>query len=128
MSSPEIKPGLVFLADVNPEMKAVQLFIQDLPILGLGEHGQEHGEILDQILNQFDIPFERELLRGSGFYAKKGGEGELYVAVGMGLADLNDFGDNRIVLYGDSGTYPLEPNQEHLDRLVEYAPQFRITI
>ena len=105
--------------------KAVQLYIKKAmtPILALAPDSWGHGSILDKILGEMGINFDKINLLDGTFHAKK--EGDLYIAVGMSFARIR--GEN-IILFEDSYTYPLKPNQEHADKVKPYAPRINITI
>ena len=122
-----IEPGLRILDKLDDSKgKMVQLYVKDIPILVIGHTKRSHGEILEQVLEESRIRFNRIKLRGERYYAEK--QGELYVAVGMGSADLDEYLWKQIFLSGKCFTYKLTPNYEHSKRVQLHIPEYKLFI
>jgi len=90
--------------------KVVQLYIKDTPILALGSFDWYHGDILDKVLEDMGISFEKSALPDGTYHAKK--QGDSYRVVGMG--DVVYFPDEKkIFLSGKSMGYGLDIHNEH---------------
>lgn len=107
--------------------KAVQLYVRDIPILAI-EHNDFffHGDILDKILEEMCIPFERIKLGDGTYHAQK--QGDLYVAVGMGWADFWPRDEKKIYLSGDSMGYGLKIDKEHTERVNSRLDGFEVVL
>ena len=90
--------------------KVVQLYIKDVPILALGSFDWYHGDILDKVLEDMDISFEKSELSDRTYHAKK--QGDSYRVVGMGdVVYIPD--EKKIFLSGRSIGYGLSINEDH---------------
>lgn len=120
----DINPGLRILETGVNSGKIIQLHLRGSPILVIGSDKKQHAELLEQILTENDIPFKKTFLRVGGFHAEK--QGEEYEVVGMGFGGV--YGDKDIRLFGESKSYGLKPNQEHLEKIKQYVHGFNLSI
>ena len=103
--------------------KVVQLYIKDVPILALGSFDWYHGDILDKVLEDMDISFEKSELSDGIRHAKK--QGDSYRVVGMGTAVY--FPDEKdISLSGRSMGYGLGIDEKHALEVKDCLDGFEI--
>jgi hypothetical protein len=107
------------LDEIRDAMKVIQLDISVNshiePILVLGSVTKNHGEILEEILEKIQLPFDIFKLSDSDGYPKSGKAG-VYSAIGMGFATMIYFARKKIFLVDRSGTYNIPVSKEHADR------------
>ncbi len=119
---------LKVIGDLTNDMgKAVQLYVKQTPVLAIGDiYSFYHGDVLDNVLNEMEIPHEKTVLKDGRYHAKN--EGGLYVAVGMGDADLYEKDKGRIYLSGNSLGYGLNIDEEHAKILNSYLNGIEVKI
>lgn len=98
-------------------VKVVQLYIDGRPILRLGPKSVFHASILERILAEFGLAFEKQKTPFGREVPKL--RGERYEAVGMGQCQLFN---KEYCFYGDSGDYNIKINREHLQKCREKVP------
>jgi len=110
-----ISPNLKIIGNPRNIGKAVQLYIGEIPILAIGELEPFHGELLDKVLAEEKILFERRILNDGTAYAQLEGKG--YRVVGMGMADLWEISQKIINLSGESSGYEIGIDKEHAEKI-----------
>ena len=100
------------------EKKFVQIYINKEPYLRFAKEEKFHYEILENILNEFELSYKEF----EGVISKKGSNYEL---VSAGKAKLSE---EEIILFGLSVDYEMRPNKKHLKELlsqVDYKIKIR---
>ena len=129
----ETKQGLVLINEFSGEFgKVVQLYVKEEPFLIVGDKNKlNHGLILDKVLEQMDVPFERVRLFDNTCHAER--VGQLYRAVGMGYADF--YRDKELIfLHGFSTGYKSETNKpfnidrEHIKKVQPYIRDYKLMV
>ncbi len=126
----ETNNNIKFVSQLDNDIgKAVQLYVKEKPVLAIGDvYNLYHGDILDKVLEEMGVPYEKTATRDGRFHAKK--RGDSYIAVGMGDADLFEMDEGRIYLLEKSNSlgYGLNINQEHARRLNEHLNGVKVKI
>ena len=108
----------------NPFEKFVQLYVGKNPILAVGSFDRKHGSILDEVLTNAEIAFDRTF-ECTGGVKHAPLTGDDYQAVGMGM--VFDRGEDLYLLRGKSDDYLLKPHRPHLASFGE-VPRMRFEI
>jgi hypothetical protein len=103
-------------------IKSVQLYIQGQPFLALGK--SFHGVVLDRILEDMGIEFNKIELADGTYHAER--QGELYIATGMGGCFKYN---NEISIRNEPSLgYGIGPDPEHLEKIKPYLSDFKLKI
>ncbi len=116
---------LKIIGDFDDMGKVVQLYIQDTPILALGSFNWNHGDILDKVLDDMGISYEKIKLLDGKDHAKK--QGESYRVVGMGSVEYFPE-EKKIYLHGNSIGYGLGIDKEHASEVGGCLDDFEIIL
>lgn len=100
----------------NEPSKVVQLYIDKRPILRVGNKSLKHKTILENTLNEFNIPFDT-FEQGDNVLLEL--TGERYRVVGMGTyVRIRDI----VRLNGHSFDYGIKVNKAHTEEMQKLIP------
>ena len=103
--------------------KALQLYLKGEPILVFGSNETKHADMLESILTNHGIPFEKQNLFGPEFGPKP--KESNYELAGASWATVGEGGAR---LWGDSFGYGIGPNEEHAEQFRTNNPGFILEI
>jgi len=98
--------------------KILQLYLKDKPYLIIDDGETMHLEMLEGVLSDNKIPFENVRL---GVDLGPAAVGKDYRLAGAGWADLTY--SDKIVLYGESDSYRIVPDEEHAKDISRLIPK-----
>ncbi len=118
--------NLIFMLDEVVEYcKVVQLYIDSAPCLIIGDDKRKHGEMLENVLSQQGVAFER-MRAGSILVPVPNGKG--YRLAGACYAHVYPRGFGLLRDIG-SGSYPEFPaNAEHAEKFNAVSPDKKLLI
>jgi len=97
--------------------KVVQLVIEGRHVLRIGNFDGRHSQILQDTLKEFNLIYQTQKIEGDVVPMLVG---EKYQAVGMGMCRRFD---KEVLFNGNSGSYEIGINKEHIAQCRKLIPQ-----